>query len=77
MFGGIDSPAVVVPPGYRIPMTVRGKDYEFDGPAATLSNMKNPMKGCGPFVHDDEGGRPAAIFGGRNKLHFSGGSRTT
>jgi hypothetical protein len=41
MFGGIDSPAVVVPPGYRIPMTVRGKGYEFDGPAATLSNMKN------------------------------------
>jgi predicted acyl esterase len=66
---------IVVPPGYRIGLTVRGKDYEFDGPAATLSNMKNPMKGCGPFVHDDEGDRPPAIFGGRNKLHFSGGQQ--
>ena len=50
---------IVVPVGYRIGMTIRGKDYEFDGPAATLSNMKNPMKGCGPFVHDDAADRPA------------------
>ena len=31
------------------------------------------MRGCGPFVHDDPDDRPAAIFGGRNKLHFAGG----
>jgi predicted acyl esterase len=64
---------IVVPPGYRIGLSVRGKDYEFDGPAATLSNMKNPMKGCGPFVHDDAGDRPPEIFGKRNRIHFSGG----
>jgi hypothetical protein len=49
---------------------VRGKDYEWDGPAATLSNMKHPMKGCGPFVHDDPDDRPPAIFGGKVTLHF-------
>ncbi len=34
--------------------------------------MKNPMKGCGPFVHDDEVDRPAGVFGGKVTLHFGG-----
>ena len=61
--------SIVVPAGYRIALTVRGKDYEYGGEAATLSNMKNPMRGCGPFVHDDETDRPPAIFGGEVTLH--------
>jgi predicted acyl esterase len=61
---------IVVPAGYRIALTVRGKDYEWEGPASTLSNMKNPMKGCGPFVHDDPADRPVEIFGLKNTLHF-------
>ena len=60
---------IVVPGGYRIALTVRGKDYEYDGEAAVLSNMKNPMKGCGPFIHDDDTDRPPAIFGGKVTLH--------
>jgi predicted acyl esterase len=60
---------IVVPKGYRIALTIRGKDYEHDGAAATLSNMKNPMRGCGPFVHDDPADRPPAIFGGKVTLH--------
>lgn len=63
--------SVVVPAGYRIALTVRGRDYEFDGPAATLSNMKNPMRGCGPFLHDDPTDRPAQTFGGTVTLHLS------
>lgn len=65
---------IVVPKGYRIGLTVRGRDYEWAGAAATLSNMKNPMKGCGPFVHDDPQDRPMAVFGGTNTLHFSPGA---
>jgi predicted acyl esterase len=61
---------IVVPAGWRIALTVRGRDYEHDEPAATLSNMKNPMRGCGPFVHDDPADRPPAVFGGRVTLHF-------
>jgi uncharacterized protein len=61
--------SIVVPAGYRIALTIRGKDYEYEGEAATLSNMKNPMRGCGPFVHDDETDRPPAIFGGKVTLH--------
>ena len=61
---------IVVPVGYRVALTLRGKDYEWDGPAASLSNMKHPMKGCGPFVHDDPEDRPASVFGGQVTLHF-------
>lgn len=64
---------IVVPPGYRLGLTVRGKDYEYEGTAATLSNMKNPMRGCGPFEHDDETDRPPEVFGGKTKLHFGPG----
>ena len=61
---------IVVPAGYRIALSIRGRDYEHDDAAATLSNMKNPMKGCGPFTHDDETDRPPAIFNGKVTLHF-------
>ncbi len=60
---------IVVPKGYRVALTIRGKDYEWEGEATTLSNMKNPMRGCGPFVHDDEADRPPAVFGGKVTLH--------
>ncbi len=60
---------IVVPAGYRIALTIRGKDYEYEGEAAMLSNMKNPMRGCGPFVHDDATDRPLAIFDGKITLH--------
>jgi predicted acyl esterase len=61
---------IVVPVGYSIALSIRGRDYEHDDAAAVLSNMKNPMKGCGPFVHDDEQDRPPAIFGGKVTLHM-------
>ncbi len=64
---------VVVPVGYSIAVSILGRDYEWEGPAATLSNMKNPMKGCGPFVHDDETDRPPAIFSGKVTLHLGKG----
>ena len=63
---------IVVPVGYRIGLTIRGKDYEWEGGATTLSNIKNPTKGCGPFVHDDPAARPPQIYGGRTTLHFGG-----
>jgi uncharacterized protein len=62
--------SIVVPKDYRVGLTVLGRDYEHEGPVATLSNMKNPMKGCGPFVHDDPVDRPPAIFAGRTTLHI-------
>jgi predicted acyl esterase len=61
---------IVVPPGYRVGLTVRGRDYEHGLNAATLSNMKNPMNGCGPFIHDDPEDRPPAVFDTEVTLHF-------
>lgn len=65
--------SIVIPAGYTLALTMRGKDYEWDGPAGTLSNMKNPMRGCGPFVHDEPLDRPEEIFGGETTLHFGAG----
>jgi len=49
---------------------VRGKDYEYPGPSGgRLSNFKNELRGCGPFLHDDPLDRPTAVFGGTTTLH--------
>jgi hypothetical protein len=62
-----------VPAGYRIGLSVRGKDYEYGGASGgRLSNFKNELTGCGPFLHNDPRDRPPAIFGGTTTLHFSG-----
>src|SRR5262249_23819893 len=65
---------IVVPPGYRVGLPVRGKDYEYDGTDAALPHANYPMKGVGPFTHTDPRDRPAEIFGGTNTLHFGAGS---
>jgi predicted acyl esterase len=63
--------SVVVPLGYRIALTIRGKDYEYGGASGgRLSNFKNELTGCGPFLHDDPQDRPPDIFGGVTTLHF-------
>ena len=64
---------IVVPPGYRLSLTVRGKDYEYDGTDAGVANAPYPMKGVGPFTHTNPADRPPDIFGGRNTLHFAPG----
>ncbi len=66
--------SIVVPPGYRVGLSVRGKDYEYGGASGgKLSNFKNELKGCGPFLHDDPRDRPSAIFNGTTSLHFGRG----
>jgi predicted acyl esterase len=62
--------SIVVPAGYRLALTVRGRDYEWGkSTGARLSNFKNELTGCGPFLHDDPRDRPVAVFGGVNTLH--------
>jgi hypothetical protein len=63
--------SIVVPAGYRVALTIRGKDYVYGGPSGgRLSNFKNELTGCGPFLHDDPRDRPAEIFAGMTGLHF-------
>jgi uncharacterized protein len=63
--------SIAVPAGHRVALTVRGRDYEFaSSTGARLSNFKNELRGCGPFLHDDPRDRPREIFGGKTTLHF-------
>ncbi len=63
---------IVIPAGYRIALTVRGKDYVYPGGSGgRLSNMRNEFTGCGPFLHNDARDRPPSIFGGKVTLHLS------
>ncbi|MFD2182747.1 CocE/NonD family hydrolase [Rhodoplanes azumiensis] len=66
--------SIVVPAGHRLALTVRGKDYVYPGGSGgRLSNFKNELTGCGPFLHDDPDDRPADVFGGTTTLHIGGG----
>jgi predicted acyl esterase len=63
--------SIAVPAGHRIGISIRGKDYVYPGGSGgRLSNFKNELTGCGPFLHDDPEDRPSEIFGGKVKLHF-------
>jgi uncharacterized protein len=63
--------SIVVPMGHRVALTIRGKDYVHAGPSGgKLSNFKNELTGCGPFLHDDPLDRPLDVFGGVTSLHF-------
>ena len=52
--------SIVVPPGYRIGLTVRGQDYEYGGDLgeARIASFKNRLTGSGPFLHNDDRDRP-------------------
>jgi hypothetical protein len=65
--------SIVIPERYRLALTVRGKDYEYDGTDAAPPYAPYPMKGVGPFLHNHPLDRPQEIFGGRNTLHFAPG----
>ena len=63
--------SIVVPAGCRLGLSVRGRDYEWQkSTGARLSNFKNELRGCCPFLHDDPRDRPASVFAGRTTLHL-------
>jgi predicted acyl esterase len=67
--------SIVVPPGYRLALTVRGRDYEYGGELSEFAkSFHYAHKGVGPFQHEDPDDRPRDVFGGRVTL-YSGGER--
>ena len=64
---------IVIPPGYRLALNIRGKDYENGLGDANLPDEMYVMTGVGPFTHADPQDRPPAIFGAKNRLHFAEG----
>jgi uncharacterized protein len=68
--------SIVAPAGYRIALSVRGRDYVYPGGSSgRLSNFKNELTGCGPFLHDNARDRPPQIFSGVTSLHFGAAAR--
>ena len=61
---------IVVPRGYRIGLTVRGKDYVYPGaPARGWASSARSSPASGPFQHAEARDRPPEIFGGKVTLH--------
>jgi predicted acyl esterase len=63
--------SIVVPRGYQLALSIRGRDYEVDGKDIASPNAPYPMKGVGPFLHINPDDRPRSIFITENTLHFS------
>lgn len=63
--------SIVVPAGFQIGVTVRGRDYEYPyASGQRQSNFKNELRGCGPFLHDDPRDRPPEVFNGETSIHI-------
>ena len=63
--------SIVVPAGYRIALSVRGNDYQWQAKTGLkLSNLKNELKGCGPFLHNEPRDRPSEVYSGRTTVHI-------
>jgi predicted acyl esterase len=61
---------IVVPRGYRIGLTIRGKDYVYPGgPGKGLGVLGAVFTGVGPFQHAEARDRPPEVFGGKVTLY--------
>jgi predicted acyl esterase len=66
---------IVVPRGWRIALSVRGRDYEYPGDlGAGVGKIGQPATGVGPFRHTDPDDRPAALFDNEITLHLGDGN---
>lgn len=69
---------IVIPPGYRLGLSVRGTDYDYGETAQSASNLlvrsasKEHKRGPGAFMHDDPRDRPPEVFGGKVTLRTGG-----
>lgn len=60
--------SVVIPSGYRLALTVTGRDFELPGEGPWPSVHGVPMKGNGMFLHTDPHDRPDDVFGGTTTI---------
>lgn len=62
---------IVVPPGYRLGLWVRGRDYEYRGPLDDYGQtFYYATRGTGGMTHADPDDRPEAVFAGSVTVHL-------
>lgn len=61
---------IAAPAGYSVALTIRGKDYEYGGTPVIAPHVPYPLRGVGPFTHNEPRNRPADVFGGTQTLHI-------
>jgi len=62
--------SIVAPAGYRLGLTVRGRDYEYPGgPSVGLGTLGAVFTGVGPLQHNDPRDRPPEVFGKSVTVH--------
>lgn len=73
----IVSSCLVVPKGWKLALSVRGKDYEYTGQLSEFAkSFHYGTRGTGGMTHNDPDNRPKEVFHNRVTLH-SGGGRDT
>jgi hypothetical protein len=64
---------IVVPAGGRVALTMRGKDYEYDGELSEFAkSFHYGTRGTGGMTHADPDARPPAVFDNTVTLHAGG-----
>jgi uncharacterized protein len=65
---------IVEPAGLRVALTVRGKDYEYEGELSGFAKTFHyGTRGNGGMTHADPESRPHDVLGGTVTLHAGGG----
>jgi predicted acyl esterase len=65
--------SIVLPAGWRVALTVRGRDYEYDGELSDFAkSFHYGTRGTGGMTHADPDARPPSIFDNHVTLHAGG-----
>ena len=66
--------SIVIPAGWTLALSVRGKDYEYEGELSEFAKTFHyGTRGTGGMTHNDPISRPRDVFGGTVTLHAGGG----
>lgn len=67
---------VVLPAGYKIVLMIQGKDFQRPPTGSEEEFRGIPMRGSGPFLHNDPDDRPSSVFGGKTTIHTGQGKNS-
>ncbi len=68
---------IVIPAGWSLALTVRGKDYEYGGELGEFARRFHyATRGTGGMTHNDPDNRPLEVFGGQVTLHSGPGNES-